>query len=257
MIGRVRNKVLLMHILTDTTQKSPSELIKCGQTSLNVGNMLNVGPSNRFLFSSGVLIYSFKNKTCHFLKGLHESCLPWFKWASNALGNQGIMYPAAPFEVILAPVQTIYHPPPSPRLVLTLMSESWRAPFVSSCVAKVIPRLESIGGAELSCSRAAKGTNSFSIDFTKGRQYGKEPATFPHSWALLVKVVMVGWCWGWGVRQPLYQYMSGRLWCNPPLIIWPQVPVLPTHVSMCPWARHWKWYFPTLIIWWCKLLWFD
>lgn len=41
------------------------------------------------------------------------------------------------FEVILAQVQTVYHIPP--RLVLTLMSESWRAPLVSSCVAKAIP----------------------------------------------------------------------------------------------------------------------
>lgn len=33
------------------------------------------------------------------------------------------------------------HPPaPPPRLVLTLMSESLRAPLVSSCVAKAIPR---------------------------------------------------------------------------------------------------------------------
>lgn len=41
------------------------------------------------------------------------------------------------FEVILAPVHTVYHIPP--RLVLTLMSESWKAPLVSSCVAKAIP----------------------------------------------------------------------------------------------------------------------
>lgn len=44
------------------------------------------------------------------------------------------------FEVILAQVQTVYHIPP--RLVLTLMSESWRAPLVSSCVAKAIPGKE-------------------------------------------------------------------------------------------------------------------
>lgn len=51
-------------------------------------------------------------------------------------GNQATMSRVALFEVILARVQTVYHIPP--RLVLTLMSQSWGAPLVSSCVAKAI-----------------------------------------------------------------------------------------------------------------------
>lgn len=66
------------------------------------------------------------------------------------------------FEVILARVQTVYHIPP--RLVLTLMSESWRAPLVSSCVAKAI-HCKSKGQEGDSRGRGAEERAFSCIDF--------------------------------------------------------------------------------------------